>query len=187
MLGRWIAGSTALGTVRVAEVPTLVATPPAAEVRRILAAVDLSAAAGPTIARAEELAELFDAELRVLHVIEQVPVITGVPIPVQLADLTAVTTEVLEADVWPKVTRHGAERLARHGWPVSVIAEEAAAWQADVAVVGSHGKGAFDRALLGSVTEGLLRELPASLLVVPVRTSVASPEEGVPRAAHARA
>ncbi len=46
---------------------------------------------------------------------------------------------------------------------------EAAAWRAELIVVGSHGKGWIDRLLIGSVTEDLLNNLPCAVLVVPVR------------------
>jgi hypothetical protein len=48
-----------------------------------------------------------------------------------------------------------------------MIVEMARTWEADVIVVGSHGHNWVDRLLIGSVTEQLLNELPASLLVVP--------------------
>jgi nucleotide-binding universal stress UspA family protein len=58
---------------------------------------------------------------------------------------------------------------------------EAAAWRADVVVVGSHGKGWVDRLLIGSVTEDLLNNLPCAVLVVPVP----KPERTEPIEAHA--
>ena len=60
------------------------------------------------------------------------------------------------------------ERVVRRGRSDEEIAEEVAAWHADLLVVGSHGKGWIDRLLIGSTTERLLNRLPASLLVVPV-------------------
>jgi hypothetical protein len=50
---------------------------------------------------------------------------------------------------------------------IETIVAEAAAWKADLLVVGSHGKGWVDRLLVGSTTERLLNELPTSLLVIP--------------------
>lgn len=165
-LARWFAGNTAVDVVRLAVAPTLVATQSIAKVNRVMAAVDLSNAAGPTIGIAEDLARLFGAELRVLHAIEPVPLTAELPTPVDPRQFTESALEALERDVWPSVTLP-AERLVRHGGARSVIAAEATEWKADVVVVGSHGKGWVDRLLLGSVTEGLLHHLPASLVVVP--------------------
>jgi len=52
-------------------------------------------------------------------------------------------------------------QIARH------ITEAAAAWQADLIVVGTHGRHGLMRWLTGSTTEALLRELRLPLLVVP--------------------
>src|SRR5438874_2107797 len=62
----------------------------------------------------------------------------------------------------------GAERLVRYGRPVETLLREATTWQADLLVVGSHGRGWAERVLVGSVTERLLNHLPTSVLVVPV-------------------
>lgn len=59
--------------------------------------------------------------------------------------------------------------MALRGLPAETIAEEARAWQADLIVVGSHGKGWVDRILIGSTAERLVTELPTSVLVVPVK------------------
>lgn len=170
-LARWLAGNTAVDLARLSTVPMLVATQSVAAIDRVLAAVDLSNAAGETIALAEAYATLFGAELRVLHALEPVPLAAELPTPVDPHAFAESARMVLERDVWPKITMP-AERVVRDGSARSVIAEEATEWEADLVVVGSHGKGWIDRVLLGSLTEGLLRHLPASLLVVPtsVRT-----------------
>jgi nucleotide-binding universal stress UspA family protein len=64
------------------------------------------------------------------------------------------------------------KKVLRYGTPVESIMLEAADWEADVVVVGSHGKGWVDRVLIGSVTERLLNRLPTSVLVVPVYARV---------------
>ncbi len=70
-------------------------------------------------------------------------------------------------DVWPLIQTPGVERVVRRGEALGAIQREAADWQADLLVVGSHGKGWAARAFAGSVTEGLINHLPTSLLVVP--------------------
>ena len=175
LLARWFAGNTAVDVARLANVPTLVATESAARVKRVMAAVDLSKAAGPTISAAEDLGRLFGAELRVLHAIEPVPLAAELPTPVDPRQFTESAQEVLEREVWPRITLP-AERLVRHGGARGVIANEATEWKADVVVVGSHGKGWVDRLLLGSVTEELLRHLPASLVVVPAHPAEVAEE-----------
>ena len=66
------------------------------------------------------------------------------------------------------------QRLVRHGTVTDTLLREVTDWDADVLVVGSHGKGWAQRVLLGSVTEGLLNHMPTSLLVAPVGVAAAA-------------
>jgi nucleotide-binding universal stress UspA family protein len=47
------------------------------------------------------------------------------------------------------------------------IRERAGAWPADLIVLGTHGRGGFERFLLGSVAADVVRRGPASVLVIP--------------------
>ena len=51
------------------------------------------------------------------------------------------------------------------GSPVQQIVEKAKEWNADLIVVGSHGRGFWGR-LLGSVSDGVVHHAPCSVLVV---------------------
>ena len=178
-LGRWLAGSTGLDVARTTEVPLLVTGRGRAPIHSILVAVDASAAAGPTIAAAERFADLLSARLRVVSVLEPLPVVPTAP-SYHTAEYYNVLEEQVTQHVWPLVKTRGAERFVRYGMPVELIMQEATAWEADLVVVGSHGKGWVDRMLIGSVTERMLNELPTSLLVVPAYAQVkrADPARG---------
>lgn len=52
------------------------------------------------------------------------------------------------------------------GDPAAVIVETAAAWNADLIIVGSHGRGFWGRLALGSVSDRVLHTAPCSVLVV---------------------
>ena len=165
---RWFGGSTVHHAVRTIDVPLLVTAAWRGRIGRVLAATDLSDAAAPTLAAAARFAGLFGAELRALHVVEPFPPIPDVAVQIdeqehlQAADAEfANTVDQAALDV-------AAEPLVRCGTPSRTICDEATAWDADLVVVGSHGKGWVDRVLLGSTTERLLSRLPASVLVVPV-------------------
>lgn len=56
------------------------------------------------------------------------------------------------------------------GRPGDVILELAAAEQADIIVIGSHGGGALEHLLVGSVAESLIRQATIPVLVVPWRS-----------------
>ena len=55
---------------------------------------------------------------------------------------------------------------AVHGRPASVVLDEAAAWSADLIVVGTRGLGPFTAALLGSVSEEIIDHATCPVLVV---------------------
>src|SRR3989454_4367857 len=77
-LGRWLGGSTSVEVARTALVPLLVAVG-APAIRRVLLALDPSAAARPAAAAAERYAALFGAELRALSVVEPLAIVPEVP------------------------------------------------------------------------------------------------------------
>lgn len=184
-LGRWLGGSTSLNVARTTDVPLLVTTGPALDVRRVLAAVDLSGAAAPTLAEAKRYADLFGAELRALSVLEPLPVIPDVTPRYDVTEYYAMSEELVQRQIWPLIRSRNVEKVVRHGMAVETIIGEATHWQADLLVVGSHGKGWAQRLLLGSVTERMLNHLPTSLLVIPT-PAAATVEAGVPREADQR-
>lgn len=55
---------------------------------------------------------------------------------------------------------------AVHGRPASVVLDEAAAWSADLIVVGTRGLGPFTAALLGSVSDEIVDHAVCPVLVV---------------------
>jgi len=177
-LGRWLGGSTSLNVARTTEVPVLVVAGSPTVIRRVLVAVDGSAASRPTLEAADRYAALFGAELRALSVLEPLPVIPGMTQAYETGEYYAMSEELLERDVWSLIRTPGVERIVRYGMAVETIAREATEWGADLLIVGSHGKGWTERVLVGSVTERLLNHLPTSLLVVPVgAAAVAEPRE----------
>lgn len=172
-LARSFGGSTAHTLVRTSPVPVLVVQTTQVP-RRVLVATDLFAGAGPLLSWTREFAEQLGAHIRVLHVVEPAKFPTVVPLSLDMdaferrsrAELERIVNRYL-ADVPPD------ERIVNRGPADEAIAEAAAAWRADVIVVGSHGKGFVDRLLIGSTTERLLNRLPASLLVIPVKAPAA--------------
>ena len=162
VLGRWLGGSTSLNVARITHIPLLVTAGGGRGIRRVLVAVDVSSAAGPTLDVAQEYAALFGAELRAVSVIEPLPVIPEFTPPYDLTQYYTLSEELLQDEVWSRLRTPGVQTFVRYGLTVETIIAEASEWNADLLVVGSHGKGWAERMLVGSVTERLLNHLPTS-------------------------
>lgn len=162
-----LAGSTVTNLARLSDLPVIATDGTSGGIRRVLVAVDLSHAAGPTIEAAERMAALYDAELRVLHVVEPLPLMPAIRFDVSDDDMYRAVERQVAASVWPLVTRPNAEKVIRQGRTAAAIVDEALQWRADLIVLGSHGKGWVDRIILGSTSERLLQMLPAVTMVVP--------------------
>jgi nucleotide-binding universal stress UspA family protein len=167
-LGRWLGGSTVQQVVRRLATPLLVT---AGELRarpRVLVAVDPSYAAVPTAQHAVAFARLVGGPLHALHVVEPAPALAESIVPSPADAYASWSRERIERDIWTILPLPDESKVIRSGIALETIVQEAAAWRADVIVVGSHGKGWMDRLLIGSVTEDLLNNLPCAVLVIPV-------------------
>jgi nucleotide-binding universal stress UspA family protein len=68
------------------------------------------------------------------------------------------------------------------GDPVDAISRRAAELAADLIVVGSNQRGALDRLLVGSVSEGIMRRAETPVLVVPILERTATGKAEVDKA-----
>lgn len=164
-LSRAFGGSTAHYLVRVLDIPVLITA--TAATRRVLIAIDRSPAAGRTLAEGIALARLVGARVRVLHVVEPIRYTAVVARAPDFERFLQRSRAALARSA-ARVGIAASDTAVRQGVVADAIRAEAAAWRADLIVVGSQGKGFVDRLLIGSTTEALLERLPASLVVVPV-------------------
>jgi nucleotide-binding universal stress UspA family protein len=169
-LTRGLGGSTAHYLARALDVPLLSVSPTSELPRRVLVAVDLSDACGPTLKAAARYATALGAPLRALHVIEPVRFPGVLPVPIDESEIERQSREAFERALAavPAARDLLADRVVVRGPAAEAIAEAAAAGRVDLIVVGSHGKGWTNRMLIGSTTERLLNLLPTSVLVVPI-------------------
>lgn len=88
-----------------------------------------------------------------------------------------VTPEAAEAEVAERLDRFVAQSSTGPGWSVETkvvlgyveeeILARATELEADLIVIGTHGRGGFERFLLGSVASGVVRHGKQSVLVIP--------------------
>jgi nucleotide-binding universal stress UspA family protein len=166
-LGRWLGGSTVQHVVRRLGVPLLVTTRELPARARVMVALDSSYAAQVTLNHAVALAQLLGGPLHALHVIEPAVALSEAAM-LGDANHEAQARERMERDIWPLLPIPDHHKVIRSGPATPTIVQEAEAWRADIIVVGSHGKRWIDRLLIGSVTDDLLNDLPAAVLVIPV-------------------
>ena len=143
------------------------------EIRRILFPTDFSPPALQALQYAMALAERFQAELHVLHVIA--------PLPVTLPDATTSWTysdSVQEIEL--EQTRKSLAELVGESWAsqhrtilacevgfaVDEIVRYVKQEDIDLLVVGTHGHSGLSRLLLGSVAEKLVRIADCPVLTV---------------------
>ncbi len=145
--------------------------------KNILVPTDLSEGAEEALDYACELAKTFGAKLHLLNVIG-IPAL-GVP---ELG--VALTSSVIDSLI--KDNQAALERLAeakrckvevgqvllRTGDARDVINQTAVELDCDLIVMGTHGRRGVSRALLGSVTETVVRTAPCPVLTVRAHTSV---------------
>jgi nucleotide-binding universal stress UspA family protein len=142
-------------------------------VQNILAAVDFSPVTPEVIRLASRLAEGFSARLWLIHVAAPDPDFVGYePGPQTVRDSRAAELHDehrgLQGEAEALRARGiDATALLVQGSTVEKIASEAERLEAELVVVGSHGHGAVRKLLVGSVSEGLLRQAGRPVLVVP--------------------
>ena len=143
-------------------------------IQRILCPVDFSDYSRRALDHAMTIARWYSARVTLLHVIPQMPAAAYTPGP--LVFEPAVSPHVDHATVLDALRRLADEEsaagidvelLVREGNPAAEILSQADALPADLLVLGSHGRSGFERLMLGSVTEKVLRKAKSPVLIVP--------------------
>ncbi len=125
-------------------------------------------------AAAQAIVEQFHPQGREVRVVTVVEPITTAPMP-QMSPGYYPELEEQKREAKALAERTG-KMLGEAGFKVStvvetgdaktVILDQAAAWDADLIVVGSHGRKGLGRFLLGSVSEAVMRHAPCSVEIV---------------------
>ena len=152
---------------------------PAPEVlfKRIVCAIDFSDCSMHALNYATSLAQEADAHLTVVHVIELPPDLprevheNGFAVPQRVQESIALVEEDrlarLQVAIPDSVRAYcTADTLLATGKPYREILRIAAEQQADLLVVGIHGRGAIDRFLFGSTAQHLVRQATCPVLTL---------------------
>ena len=137
-------------------------------IKRILCPVDFSDFSRDALQYAQVFARWYGAKITVLHTYaEQNLLVIAVTMPPPI-NLDALQQHLDKFTTFVGVTGVPVETLLQKGNPVSQILDVAASLPADLIVMGTHGRGGFDRLTLGSVAEKVLRKVPCPILTVMV-------------------
>ncbi len=142
--------------------------------KHILVAVDGSDTSNLALQEAIKLAKEQQAQLRIVHVVEDIPL--NIDTEYALDEYQEAMRKTGEA-VLSK-----AEALARESGVTletkllqietlghritNLVVEEAQSWPADLIVLGTHGRRGFNHLLMGSVAEGIVRVSPQPVLLI---------------------
>ena len=149
-------------------------------IREILCPSDFSEASRHALAHAAVIARWFEARVTGLHVMPT-PIAAPPPMLAALAEATPVVWSYQTAEEelrgWLMPATNAGLRtrwLVSEGNVVHAILEQARSGGADLIVMGTHGLSGFERFLLGSVTEKVLRKAPCPVLTVPPTAETAA-------------
>lgn len=137
--------------------------------KNILVPVDFSETSDRALEYAQALAEGFGARVHVLHVIPD-PHSQAWSIEATGMSLGSLM-ETWESDAQKRLDGLelgdvGGERVTKVGQPHNEIIRYAKSKKSDLIVIGTHGRGAIEHMLLGSVAEKVVRTAPCPVLTV---------------------
>jgi nucleotide-binding universal stress UspA family protein len=140
--------------------------------RHILAPVDFSELSAHALRYAARLAKCSNARVTALYadLFQPPPYFTEGNLN-QLVDQLRTAERQAEAHLRRFVAEEvpdleGVEVLVREGLPADAIRRAASDEHADLIVMGTHGRSGFNRLMLGSITERVLREATIPVLAV---------------------
>lgn len=154
-------------------------------VRKVLHPTDFSRCAGHALPHTLHLAEMYEAELHLLHALvlhEADPSTLSHRLP-DVEELYLVLEEHAQTQLRTAIEEHGEANFTIKSAQVRAISaagailDYAAENEIDLVVMGTHGRRGLRRLLLGSVAEEVVRLAPCPVLTVPEREERNSPSK----------
>jgi nucleotide-binding universal stress UspA family protein len=144
------------------------------EIRRVLCPIDFSECSRHAVHHAIAVARWYGSSLTLLHVVANLPTMDVPGVPLTNVERDWLTAE-MRCFVGPTPPEVPVSFLVRESSDVRrEILVAAQALMSDLLVIGSHGRSGFERLMLGSVTEKVVRKSPCPVMVVPPRAQGAT-------------
>ena len=140
--------------------------------KNILVATDFSEPSAVALDYGRDLARSYDASLHVLHVIEDLLALHGPEIGFAYADVQRNIEAGVRRDLDAALSAddqqalHARTVITRARNASHAITTYAKDHALDLIIVGTHGRGAIQRFLIGSVAERVMRTAPCPVLTV---------------------
>ncbi|MCA8913379.1 MAG: universal stress protein [Planctomycetes bacterium] len=178
-VARFFLGSVADRVVHESDIPVIITKKPKGKIKhpkaknkpfsRILFPTDFSETGAKALKRAIALTEDMDAELFVLHVIDDTLISTHVEEErhIILKELRKHALEEMRKHL-PKHLMENFETIGavKRGEPGKAICSYAETHHCDLIVMGTHGRTGIERALIGSVADKVVRRAKSSVYLV---------------------
>ena len=158
----------------------------ALEIKKILYATDLSKNSAYAFRYAIDLSKNHHADIYLLHVIQRLSPASEAIVEDYLPEKNSAHHKTIIAGAIDRTKKKIAAFLDRElsdnseaitkqtsidvveGYPVNEILDKAKKLNCDVIVMGTHGRGLLTHALLGSVSERVLRRVHIPVIIVPL-------------------
>ncbi len=138
-------------------------------IQKILCPIDFSPPSRNALRYANEFAKAMNAKITVMHVIQPQPIAADVNVPYippevemeQAAkdDMAHLVREIVSEGVL-------VEQVLAFGLPSDCVIAQAKKENADVIILGTHGRSGISRLLMGSTAESVIRHAACPVLVV---------------------
>jgi nucleotide-binding universal stress UspA family protein len=145
----------------------------------VLCPIDFSDTSHHALAHAAVMARWHEAALTMLYVFQNLPAVDLSPMPLEEADRAGLLARMRDfAAIVPQDVRVDCQ-LQEAPRVHDAIVAEVEATDADLLVMGTHGRSGFQRVFLGSVTEKVMRKAKCPTLIVPPRAHDAASDAEV--------
>lgn len=148
--------------------------------KMILFPTDFSTASDAALVHAEALAHQSNATLLILHIEEPPLAYGGGELYYGLPEPSSERILQMLEDIRPSDPKLPFEHRLVMGDPATEIVAVAQAEQAELVVMGTHGRTGLSRFLMGSVAESVVRHAPCPVLIYRERTEKLSAKQPVP-------
>lgn len=146
--------------------------------KRILIAVDNSLSAEKAAKAGYQMAALYGAEVALLNIVEPAPPIANpdfgfAPAIIDLYDNSIENSHILLKEIESKFGNNTKTTyLSVMDTATNGILQQSEEWQADLIVIGTHGRTGLNHFLMGSVAEHVARKSACPVLIVPNKAEV---------------